>query len=351
MIPASAQHGKAARPPLGGRRRRRRVIGLVAGLLLILALAAISLCVGPRAVTPAQALAALQAFDPSDSVHLLVHHQRVPRTLLAVLVGAALGVAGAVMQALTRNPLADPGLLGVNAGAAVAVVIAIAWFGVVSMTGYLVAGLLGATLASVAVYLLGGLRQGHDPIRLVLAGAAMTAVLLALTQIITLNSNEAVFNQYRHWAVGSLQGRGYAVLLPVAVLVVLGLGLARTLASSLDAVALGEDLGRALGVRPHLVWGLSALVIVLMAGAATAAAGPIAFVGLTAPHMARAIAGLDHRWILHYSALLGALVVLAGDVLGRVIALPDEIGVGIMVALLGGWFFVLLARQRRIVHL
>ena len=332
-------------------RRRLRAAGVVACLGLLLALAAASLCVGVRPVAPAQALAALQAFDPVDSQHLLVRHLRLPRTLLAVLVGAALGVAGAIMQALTRNPLADPGLLGVNAGAAVAIVAAIAFLGVDGLAGQLGFGLAGAALAGAAVYLLGGLRQGYDPVRLVLAGAAMTVLLLALTQIIVLNSDAAVFDRFRHWAVGSLQGRGLGVLPPVALLVAAGLALAAPLAGALDAVALGEDLGRALGVRPATVWTLSALAIVLLAGAATAAAGPITFIGLAAPHLARAIAGVDHRWTMLYSALLGALVVLAADVLGRIVLPPDEIAVGIMVALLGGGFFVALARRRRIVRL
>jgi ABC-type Fe3+-siderophore transport system permease subunit len=329
----------------------RRGAGVFVCLILLLALAAASVCVGVRMITPARALNALLAFDPADSEHLLVEQLRVPRTVLAALVGAALGVAGTLMQALTRNPLADPGLLGVNAGAAVAIVVAIAFLGVDSVTGYLGFGLAGASVAGGAVYLLGGVRQGFDPVRVVLAGAAVTALLLALTQIITLNSNEAVFDQFRHWAVGSLQGRGPGVLLPVAVLITSGLVLAALLAGALDAVVLGEDLGRALGVRPNVVWLLSALAIVLLAGTATAAAGPITFIGLGAPHMARAIAGLDHRWVIVYSAMLGALLVLAADVLGRVILPPDEIAVGIMVALLGGWFFVVLVRQHRIVRL
>ncbi|VFR90152.1 ABC-type Fe3+-siderophore transport system, permease component [plant metagenome] len=271
--------------------------------------------------------------------------------MLAALVGAALGVAGTLMQALTRNPLADPGLLGVNAGAAVAIVAAIAFLGVDNVTGYLGFGLAGASVAGGAVYLLGGVRQGFDPVRVVLAGAAVTALLLALTQIITLNSDEAVFDQFRHWAVGSLQGRDPGVLLPVTVLITSGLVLALLLASALDAVALGEDLGRALGVRPNVVWLLSAFAIVLLAGTATAAAGPITFIGLSAPHMARALVGLDHRWVIAYSAMLGALMVLAADVLGRVILPPDEIAAGIMTALLGGWFFVVLVRRYRIVRL
>ncbi|WP_024890737.1 FecCD family ABC transporter permease [Luteimonas huabeiensis] len=352
MNPAQRERGGAA-PPRSpeARRRRLRIAGVFVCLGLLLALAAISICAGVRPIAPAQALAALQAFDPADSEHLLVRHLRLPRTALAVLVGAALGVAGAIMQALTRNPLADPGLLGVNAGAAVAIVAAIAFLGVHQIAAYLGFGLAGAALAGAAVYLLGGLRQGYDPVRLVLAGAAMTVLLLALTQLITLNSDEAVFDQFRHWSVGSLQGRGLGVLPPVALLVAAGLALAALLAGALDAIALGEDVGRALGVRPGVVWGLSALAIVLLAGAATAAAGPIAFIGLTAPHVARAFAGVNHRWTMLYSALIGALVILAADVLGRVLLPPDEIAVGIMVALLGGGFFVALARRRRIVRL
>lgn len=332
-------------------RQRHRWPGLVLGLLILLVLVIAGGCIGTRNIPLAQTWAALSAFDPGNSDHLLVRLLRIPRTLLAVVVGAALGAAGTLMQALTRNPLADPGLLGVNGGAATAVVLAVAVFGITDITGYLWFALAGAALAGVLVYLLGGIRVGVDPVRLVLAGVALTVVLQALTQAILLNSDDAVFDQFRHWAVGSLQGRGWSVLGPVALVTLLGAALAWSLARPLDALMLGRDLGQSLGANPTRVATLAMLAVVLLAGAATAAAGPLSFVGLTAPHLARALVGPGHRWLIPYAMLLAALLVTAADLLGRVVARPGEIGVGIMVALLCGPFFVALVRRRRIVRL
>ncbi|MEC5342584.1 iron ABC transporter permease [Brenneria populi] len=339
----------ATRSRRGKFRFRRR--GLAFGALLLAALAVWSLFIGARPIPSPVTWQALVAFDPGNSEHLLVRYLRVPRTLLAMVVGAALGVSGAIMQALTRNPLADPGILGVNAGAMVAIVAAIAFLGITDVAGYMWFGLAGAGLVGSAVYLLGGGWRGINSIRVVLAGAALTVVLLALTQLITVNSDEAVFNQFRHWAVGSLQGRGYPVLIPVSVLAAAGLLLALALAKALDMVALGRDLGQSLGVNAVGVWLLSALAIIVLAGAATAAAGPIGFVGLTAPHFARFVAGSDYRWILPYSMLISAILLVTADILGRLLGYPGEISVGIMVALIGGPVFVALVRRWKLAQL
>ncbi len=330
---------------------RWRAAGLGLGLLVLVALVVAGACVGTRPLSLAQSWAALSAFDPANSDHLLVRLLRIPRTLLAVLVGAALGAAGTVMQALTRNPLADPGLLGVNGGAATAVVLAVAVFGVTDIYGYLWFALAGAALAGMLVYLLGGMHGGADAVRLVLAGVALTVVLQAVAQTLVLNSEDVVFDQFRHWSVGSLQGRGWAILAPSCVVIALGALLAWSLARPLDALMLGRELGQALGAHPARVASLAMLAVVLLAGAATAAAGPLSFVGLTAPHLARALVGPGHRWLIPYAMLLAAVLVTAADLIGRVVARPDEIGVGIMVALLCGPFFVVLVRRRRIVRL
>ena len=332
-------------------RRRRRIDGLLLGLLVLAVLVAISFCVGTRTLPLAVTWEAVHAFDPANNDHLLVRLLRIPRTLVAVVVGCALGAAGAVMQALTRNPLADPGLLGVNGGAATAIVVAVAFFGITDITGYLWFALAGAALAGGGVYLLGGARRGIDPVRLVLAGVALTVVLQAVAQVILLNSDDAVFDQFRHWAVGSLQGRGQGVLVPVTVTAAVGLGLALTLARPLDAVMLGEELGQSLGANPARVWTLAMLSVVILTAAATAAAGPLSFIGLTAPHLARRVVGPEHRWLIPYSMLVAAILLVAADILGRIVAAPGEIGVGIMAALLCGPFFVALARRRRIAHL
>ena len=315
----------------------------LAGILL---LAVASLAVGARPLAAATVWQALTAFDAGDSEHLLLRHLRVPRTLLALLAGGALGAAGALMQTLTRNPLADPGLLGVTAGAAAAIVAAVAWAGAYGPAGQMAAGFCGAALAGIAVYLIGGLHRGHDPLRLVLAGAALSAVLFALTQIITLNSDDRVFDQFRHWATGSLQGRGMEVLAAVLPAMLLGWLAALALASPLDALALGRDLGKSLGARPQRVWLGAALAFVLLAGAASAAAGPLAFIGLAAPHLARHACGPDHRRLIPCAALVGACLLLAADTLGRMIIHPAEAGAGIMAALIGGPVFIALARRR-----
>ncbi len=324
---------------------------LLALALLLAVCVLLGMVAGTRPVPLATTLDAMLHFDPGNSDHLLVRHLRIPRTLLAVVVGAALGVAGTVMQALTRNPLSDPGILGVNAGAAVAIAAAITVLGVNDVSAYMAFGLLGAGLAGCAVYLLGNVGGKGNQVRVVVAGAAVSVVLMSLTQLVLVNGTDQTFNQFLNWSVGSLQGRGYAVFYPVVSLTSVGLVLAFSLAGALDMAALGSDLTKALGGNPLYIWGLAALSVVILSGAATAAAGPVGFVGLTAPHIARLMAGPGHRWLLPYSMFIAAILVTAADVLGRVVAPPGEVGVGIMVALMGGPFFVLLVRRRRISQL
>jgi ferric enterobactin transport system permease protein len=311
----------------------------------------ISAAVGTRDISLATTWRAVVAFDPTSAEHLLVVHQRIPRALLGVVVGLSLGVAGAIMQALTRNPLAEPGLLGVNAGATTAIAVGIGFFGITDPSGYMWLGIVGAGIAGAMVYLLGGLRTGTNPVRLVLAGAALTVVLTALTQIVLVNSAEQVFDRYRHWMVGSLAGRGDDVLVAVGGLTAVGLVLAAALARPLDAAMLGKDLSRSLGGSPNRVWTTAGLTVIVLAGAATAAAGPITFLGLAAPHLARLLVGVDHKWVLPYAGLLAAVLIVVADTLGRIIPQHGEVGVGIMVAILGGPFFVLLVRRRRMVQL
>lgn len=333
------------------KRNGYRRLWLFIGVLVLFVLACSSIFVGTHYISPAVTLEAIFAFDASNSNHLLVTHLRIPRTLLAILVGAALGVSGVIMQGLTRNPLADPGILGVNAGATVSVVAAIAYLGVREMAYVMWFGLFGASIAGAAVFVLAGVNKGVNPVRVVLAGTALSVVLLAITHMITINSHEIVFEQYRHWSVGSFQGRGYDVLMPATLLVALGLVVAFSLSKALDTVSLGEDIGRALGVSPIKVWCFASLAIVILAGTSTAAAGPISFVGLTAPHIARMVAGPDHKWLMPFALLIAAILTVAADVLGRIIGYPNEVSVGIMVALIGGPFFVFLVKRWKISQL
>jgi iron complex transport system permease protein len=282
---------------------------------------------------------------------LIVHDLRLPRTALGLVVGVALGLSGALMQALTRNPLADPGLLGVQAGASLAVVVAIAALGVTGFTGYVWFAFVGAAAASVIVYALGARgRGGAAPVRLALAGTALTAALLSIVQAITLLDRDA-FSQFRFWNVGGLAGRDAALAGEFAPFVVVGVVIALALARPLNALAVGEDAGRALGagVGTTRVW--TAIAVTLLAGAATAAAGPIVFVGLTVPHIARAITGPDQRWVFAYAIVLAPVLLLSADVIGRVIDRPAEIQVGVVTAVLGAPVFIALVRGRRMARL
>lgn len=317
-------------------------------MVAIVAVGFVSICVGVTTIPASVTFESFVEYDPSNTHHLLAQLQRVPRTILAVLVGACLGTAGAIMQALTRNPLAEPGILGVNGGAACAIAVGIAVLGVTNVWGYMWLGLLGGALAAAIVFLLGGARRGTSPVRLVLAGSAVTTVLMALSQVVLLNSPSDVFDRYRYWMVGSLAGRDYAVLAAVAGLGLLGLALAAFLARPLDSAVLGEDTARSLGANPTRVWTIAGISVILLSGTATAAAGPILFLGLVAPHLARLLVGVSHRWVLPYSALIGALLAVGADTLGRMVSPGREIGVGIMVALVGGPFFVWVVRAKRV---
>ena len=311
-----------------------RVLAAPALLLALAGLALASIWLGARPLALAEVWHLL--WQPDDSIaSAVVWELRLPRTALAVVVGAALGLAGGLMQALTRNPLADPGLLGVNAGAALAVVLAMSVLGITAFEGYVLFALAGAGLAALGVYALSsGATPGTQRVRLLLAGTAISASLAACTGIITLFDSQT-FDGYRFWMVGALEGRGAGVLWLTLPLVVLGSGLALAQARALDALALGDDFGQALGLRLPRVRLWSFIAIALLSGAATAAAGPIGFIGLVVPHAVRLLVGPNWRRVLPYCLLAGPVLVLASDVLGRLIARPAEIEVGIVSAFVG----------------
>ncbi|MBB6626629.1 iron ABC transporter permease [Nocardioides sp. KIGAM211] len=321
---------------------------LLLGLGLLGALT-LSLAVGSRSLAPGTVLDVLLHPDGSDA-STIVHSLRLPRTVLAATVGLCLGIAGALMQGHTRNPLADPGLLGVSAGAAFAVVLGIFLFGVTSLAGYAWFSLAGAGLAAAAVFAIGSTRGGPDPVSLVLAGTAVSALLVALTQSVVLRDVDTL-DDYRFWAVGSASGRDLAVFWQVLPFALAGLLLAAISTPGLNLLQLGDDVAASLGMHPlrHKVLGIGA--VMLLTGAATAACGPIAFVGLVVPHVARRLAGVDYRWIVPYAGLVGALVLTLADVLGRLVVRPGELQVGIVMALAGGPLFVLLVRRARLVAL
>lgn len=329
---------------------RRAVVLLAAGGLLFVAIV-LSLAIGAKSIPAGTVVSAFTDFDTSNADHLVVRELRLPRTIVGLLVGVALGVSGALMQAVTRNPLADPGLLGVNAGASFAVVVGIFAFDVGSTLGLVWFAFAGAAFASVVVHLLGSRGGGAaSPVRLALSGAALSSLLFAFTRALTL-LDEATLDQFRFWAVGSLAGRDGDVVRSIGWFVVGGVVLAVGLARPLDALGLGDDTAVALGVKVGVVRGVSGLAIVLLCGAAVAACGPIAFVGLVVPHAVRALVGPDQRWLVAGCALTGPLLLIGCDTIGRVVARPGEVQVGIMTAAIGGPAFVFLVRRARMVQL
>jgi iron complex transport system permease protein len=329
---------------------RRAVAVAVLGGLLFVAIVS-SLAIGAKSIPTGTVLEAFTDFDSSNADHLVVRELRLPRTIVGLLVGVALGVSGAVMQAVTRNPLADPGILGVNAGASFTVVLGIFAFGVGSTLGLVWFAFVGAALASVIVYLLGSLGGGAaTPVRLALSAAALSSLLFAFTRAITL-LDEATLDQFRFWAVGSLAGRDGEVVRSIVWFVIAGVVLAVGLARPLNALGLGDDTAAALGVKVGLVRCISGVAIVLLCGAAVAACGPIAFVGLVVPHAVRAFVGPDQRWLMVGCALAGSLLLIGCDTIGRGVARPGEVQVGIMTAAIGGPAFVMLVRRARMVQL
>ena len=335
----------AARTPRPLRARRLGTLVLLLALLVAASLA--SIAVGTRSIGLGDVWRSLfdSALLTDDAV--VVRQLRVPRTALGLMVGLALGLAGALMQGHTRNPLGDPGLLGVTAGASLAVVLAISLLGLTTPSGYVWFAFAGALTGTVLVYAIGSAgRGGATPLTLALAGAALSALMFALVRAI-LVSDQQTLDSFRFWVVGSLAGRGADVAWQVAPFIAVGVVLALANAPALNLLGLGEDVARGLGQRIWLarVVGLSA--ITLLCGAATAACGPIAFVGLVVPHIVRALTGPDHRWLLPCSALLGGALLLAADVVGRVVARPAELQVGIVLALIGAPFFIALVRRSR----
>ncbi|MFC7307006.1 FecCD family ABC transporter permease [Streptomyces monticola] len=346
----AAERAKA--PPPEPATARGRTVTRAAGLLIavgVLALVVVaSIAVGAKQIPVGDVWHGL--FDNTGTDNdVVISDLRLPRTLLGLLAGSALGVAGAVLQALTRNPLADPGLLGINAGASAAVVSAISFLGVTSLTGYVWFAFLGAAAVSVLVYALGGVRSA-TPVRLALAGTAVTAALTGYVNAVMLMDNAAL-GKVRFWTAGSLASASMPTIQQVLPFIAVGLLLALGLGRPLNAMAMGDDTARALGARVNRTRVLAMTAATLLCGAATAACGPIVFVGLMVPHMVRAFTGPDQRWILPYAAVLSPVLLLGADVVGRVVARPAELQVGIVTALIGGPLFIYLVRRRRMAQL
>ncbi|MFG1791125.1 FecCD family ABC transporter permease [Nocardia sp. NPDC049149] len=345
---ALVEKGSDATAPVGAvTSGTARMSGLLVVLGILVVACVLSLTIGTRDIPVHTVWDALWHFDGSAD-QLVVRSLRVPRTLLGLLVGMALGVSGALIQAMTRNPLADPGILGVNAGAAFFVALAVTLFGFTSIWSYVWFAFLGAVVVTVAVYALGSLgRGGTTPIRITLAGVAIGAVLSGVTTGLML-LDPATFDQLRSWNAGSTAGADMDVVLAVAGFVGVGLAVAVAIARPLNAIALGDDMARALGADIAGTRRLGVLAVTLLCGAATAAAGPIGFVGLMIPHVARWIVGPDQRWILPYAVFGAPALLLIADVVGRLVVRPAELQVGIVTAFVGAPVLIVLVRRKKV---
>ncbi|GAA2222972.1 iron chelate uptake ABC transporter family permease subunit [Streptomyces amakusaensis] len=325
----------------------RRIGWTAAAVVALLIAALLSLGVGARPIAPSAVFDALLHGGSGDDAQV-VREMRFPRTVVAILVGAALAMAGTVMQGITRNPIADPGILGISQGASVGVVCAIAFAGVHTLAGYVWFGFAGAAIAAVAVYAIAANgRGGATPVKLALSGAAINALLVAVVTSI-LTTQASTLDEFRFWQVGSVAGRDMGIVAQLWPFLLLGAVLVISVARGLDALALGEDMAKGLGqniATVRIVGGLGATVLT---GAGVAAAGPIAFIGLAVPHLVRAVVGTDHRWVLPLAALVGPVMLLVADVIGRVVFPPGEIPAGVMTALIGVPFLVFLVRRKAV---
>ena len=319
------------------------LLAVVAGLMLLVAA---SLAIGSREISWADLTAALGG--STDNVSQAAVAKRIPRTVLALLVGAALGLSGAVMQGVTRNPLADPGILGVTMGASLAVAVGVAWFGIWTQTAYIWTAIVGAGVTAVFVYVVGSLGSGGaTPLKLALAGAATSAAFVSFISAVVLPRGD-IAESVRSWQIGGVGGAGFAGIGAVLPFLAVGAAICLLAARGLNSLALGDELAAGLGERVAVARASASLGAVLLAGGATAVAGPIAFVGLVVPHLCRLLVGVDHRWLLPFSALAGAGLVTASDVVGRVIARPEELDVGIITALVGAPFFIWVVRRQKV---
>ncbi|QYK51866.1 MAG: iron ABC transporter permease [Anaerolineales bacterium] len=335
---------RPAQPSQRANTLRLLAFPLMAALLLLVMVA--STAFGAAEIEPRIVAQSVTQFDDTNTSHLVIRNLRMPRAVTAALVGAALAVAGAVMQGLTRNPLADSGLLGIEAGAALAVMVAVLYLGVNSLSSFALFAFVGAGVSGAAVYAIGSVgRGGPTPIKLTIAGAALGTMLASITSLLAI-MHPLSYDQVRFWMAGSVAGREMELIAQGAVYILIGLVLAILLGRQITTLSLGDDIARSLGLNVLWVKLLSALAVVVLAGTSVSLAGPIGFVGLVAPHAVRFFTGPDYRWVIPYGALLGAIFMVVADVVSRVVMRPMELPVGLMTAAIGGPIFIYLVRAK-----
>lgn len=320
-------------------------LGIIIGIIMVFLFMFASVAFGLTDITFIMIVDSFINYDGSNE-HIVIQHNRIPRALIGAVIGASLAISGALMQGLTRNPLASPSLFGINAGASFFIVVAVMFFSISSLSGFKWFAFLGAAVASVLVYFLGTLgREGLTPIKMTLAGAAIAALFSSFTQGL-LVLNEKALEEVLFWLAGSIEGRKLEMLTSMLPYFAAG-GLASILiAGKMNTLTMGEDIAKGLGQRTFIVKIVAAIIVILLAGSAVAIAGPIGFIGIVIPHIARSFAGIDYRWLIPYCALLGAMLLLFADVTARYIIMPREVPVGVMTALIGVPFFIYIARRR-----
>ena len=327
--------------------RLSRVLGLFLGMALAATAFVASVMLGTTNIALPTFIDALIHYDPARVAHIIILTERLPRAVIAALVGASLAITGALMQTMTRNPLASPSILGINAGAMFFVVIATSLLPLHTPVDYVWAALLGAFVAACLVVMLSRGRQGElSPLRVVLAGVAITAMFVSFSQGLLIIDQQS-FESVLYWLAGSVSGRELSLVVPLLPLFGAALLLCALLVRHANALLLGDDMITGLGMRAGTIKLLLGLVVILLAGSSVALAGMIGFIGLIVPHMARGIVGVDHRWLLPACALLGASLLMLADVASRFLMPPQDVPVGVMTALIGTPFFIYLARRKQ----
>ncbi|MEK4538815.1 iron ABC transporter permease [Peribacillus sp. FSL K6-1552] len=319
-------------------------MGIFTAIVLLLFLLCSSIVYGYTNTTWQMAIDAFTHFNGSNE-HIVIQSVRFPRALIASAVGASLAISGVLMQTLTKNPLASPDIFGVNAGAGLAVVTGVTIFGISNLQVFTWLSFIGAAIAAVSIYMIGSMgRGGLTPMKLTLAGAAMTAMVSSLTQGL-LVSNEALLEQVLFWLAGSVSGRSLDNLTAVFPYLAVGWVLALITSGKMNVLSMGEDVAKGLGLNIVFLKIVLGLVVILLAGGSVAVAGPIGFIGIVVPHLTRFIVGIDHRWLIPFAGLLGAVLLLAADIISRYILMPQEVPVGVMTAIIGTPFFIYIARK------
>ncbi|PWW29623.1 iron complex transport system permease protein [Cytobacillus oceanisediminis] len=321
-----------------------RWAGLILAIILLLVLMSFSIVYGYTDTTWKMAINAFTEFDGSNE-HIIIQSVRFPRALIAAAVGASLAIAGVLLQTLTKNPLAAPEIFGINAGAGFAVVISVSLLSISNLQFFTWISFLGAAVSFILVYIIGSIgREGLTPMKLTLAGAAMSAMFASMTQGF-LVLNETALEQVLFWLAGSVSGRKLETLIAVLPYLLAGWFFSLAIAGKMNVLSMGEDVAKGLGLKTGLLKLGAGIIVVLLSGGAVAVAGPIGFLGIVIPHLTRAVVGIDHRWVIPFAGLFGGMLLLIADIAARYIIMPQEVPVGVMTAVIGTPFFVYIARR------